>query len=76
MCAKAVKGPSLARSVPKPPKEPSLARSVPKLLKVPSRRQRGTRYDSPKSIESESEKVKKVNFEVLKLFHKFRSVRF
>ena len=36
MCAKAVKGPSLARSVPKPLKGPSLARSVPKPLKVPS----------------------------------------
>ena len=36
MCAKALKGPSLARSVPKPLKGPSLARSVPKPLKVPS----------------------------------------
>ena len=36
MCAKAVNGPSLARSVPKPLKGPSLARSVPKPLKVPS----------------------------------------
>ena len=36
MCAKAVKGPSLARSVPKPLKGPSLARSVPKPLKVTS----------------------------------------
>ena len=36
MCAKAIKGPSLARSVPKPLKAPSLARSVPKPLKVPS----------------------------------------
>ena len=36
MCAKAVKGPSLARSVLKPLKGPSLARSVPKSLKVPS----------------------------------------
>ena len=46
--------PSLARSVSKPLKVPSLARSVPKPLKVPSLarspRQRGTRYDSPKSI--------------------------
>ena len=36
MCAKALKGPSLARSVPKPLKVPSLARSVPKPLKEPS----------------------------------------
>ena len=36
MCAKALKGTSLARSVPKPLKAPSLARSVPKPLKVPS----------------------------------------
>ena len=36
MCAKALKGPSLARSVPKPLKGPSLARSVPKPLKEPS----------------------------------------
>ena len=36
MSAKALKGPSLARSVPKPLKAPSLARSVPKPLKVPS----------------------------------------
>ena len=36
MSAKALKGPSLARSVPKPLKGPSLARSVPKPLKVPS----------------------------------------
>ena len=36
MSAKALKGPSLARSVPKPLKVPSLARSVPKPLKVPS----------------------------------------
>ena len=36
MCAKAVNGPSLARSVPKPLKGPSLARSVPKPLKGPS----------------------------------------
>ena len=36
MCAKAIKGPSLARSVPKPLKGPSLARSVPKPLKEPS----------------------------------------
>ena len=36
MCAKALKRPSLARSVPKPLKGPSLARSVPKPLKVPS----------------------------------------
>ena len=36
MCAKALKGPSLARSVPKPLKGPSLARSVLKPLKEPS----------------------------------------
>ena len=36
MSAKALKGPSLARSVPKPLKVPSLARSVPKPLKGPS----------------------------------------
>ena len=36
MCAKALKGTSLARCVPKPLKAPSLARSVPKPLKVPS----------------------------------------
>ena len=36
MSAKALKGPSLARSVPKPLKVPSLARSVPKPLKEPS----------------------------------------
>ena len=36
MCAKALKRPSLARSVPKPLKGPSLARSVPKPLKGPS----------------------------------------
>ena len=36
MSAKALKGPSLARSVPKPLKGPSLARSVPKPLKGPS----------------------------------------
>ena len=36
MCAKALKGTSLARSVPKPLKAPSLARSVPKPLKAPS----------------------------------------
>ena len=36
MCAKALKGPSLARSVPKPLKGPSLARSVLKPLKVHS----------------------------------------
>ena len=35
MCAKAVKGPSLARSMLKPLKGPILARSVPKPLKVP-----------------------------------------
>ena len=33
MCTKALKGPSLARSVPKPLKVPSLARSVPKAFK-------------------------------------------
>ena len=36
VCAKALKGPSLARSVPKPLQAPSLARSVPKPLKVPT----------------------------------------
>ena len=36
MCAKALKGPSLARSVPKPQKGTSLARSVLKPLKEPS----------------------------------------
>ena len=34
MCAKALKGTSLARFVPKPLKVPSLPRSVPKPLKV------------------------------------------
>ena len=36
MSANILKGPSLARSVPKPLKVPSLARSVPKPLKGPS----------------------------------------
>ena len=36
MSTKALKGSSLARSVPKPLKVPSLARSVPKPLKEPS----------------------------------------
>ena len=55
---KPLKVPSLARSVLKPLKEPSLARSVPKPLSIFAlrhvhRRERGTRDDSPKSIESE-----------------------
>ena len=51
MCAKALKGPSLARSVPKPLKGPSLARSVLKPLIVGS--VLGT--TPPSQLRSESE---------------------
>ena len=55
---KPLKVPSFARSVSKPLKVHSLARSVPKPLSIFvaasfNRWQRGTRYDSPKSIVSE-----------------------